>query len=263
MDNSEFDYSYQYNNWHNDSEKSKKTDIQSAKKIFSTHGIFPMKKSDKVLEIGCGMGRFMLMLKEEGYDNISGLDIDKSQIEIAKKEGLDVYLSDAIEWLQNTEEKFDVIYFFDVMEHISKEKQLTFLRLIHEHLNESGMIALSVPNALSPTAMFFRYIDFTHTVSYTEITLKFLLCNSGFKHMQVRPQQNESRRIMKLKMPWVNIYREEFGLKDFILTPNLISVAFKNNDAFQNYIEKAPIIKNSYKESQFARFLRHLRKMKF
>jgi 2-polyprenyl-3-methyl-5-hydroxy-6-metoxy-1,4-benzoquinol methylase len=242
---------------------------------FDHHRISPKDKKDNILEIGCGMGRFMLMLKENGYQNLTGLDIDQSQIDVAQKENLNVFLSDASDFLMRNNEKYDVIYCFDVLEHIEKDNQLPLLKLIHQHLSDDGFLVLQVPNAMSPTATYFRYIDFTHLVSYTDKTLGFLLHNAGLHFFVIRPQHQETQEIQQLKMPWARLYRHEFCLDSFILTPNIVAVAFKKEQSLNDYLSDAPEIKNDYQEIQIheappkpkerplKRLWRHLKKGKF
>ncbi|MBN3063662.1 class I SAM-dependent methyltransferase [Pectobacterium aquaticum] len=269
MNNADFDYSYQYNNWHTDTPESCAHDMHQAKIFFDTHAIYPQQKADKVLEIGCGMGRVMLMLREAGYGNLTGIDIDKSQTEIAKKQQLNIFLDDAVEFLQKEETKYDSIYAFDVLEHIAKEKQLDLLKRIYENATEDALVALSIPNALAPTAMLYRYEDFTHTTVYTEKTIGFLLQNAGFHFFCVRPQHHESESIQRLKLPWAKLYRHEFGIKNFILTPNLVVVAFKTKNSLEEYLKNVTPINNDYyyNDSKKPRGLRrlwgHIKKLKF
>lgn len=203
----------------------------------------------KVLEIGCGMGRFLLHLKEMGYSNLVGVDIDEGQYRIAKKEGLNVFLSDAKTFLLNDTAKYHAVYAFDVLEHIEKSEQLELLKLIFNRLDDNGMLVIQVPNALAPTATYFRYIDFTHTISYTEDSLAFLLHNAGFHDFCIRPTHNESQEVQNLKLAWARLYRHEFGLKNIILTPNIIAIVFKNKESYQSWQEKAPIIDNPYQDN--------------
>ena len=84
MKNNEFDYSYQYMNWHSDTPESESADINHAKYMFDIHNLYPVRKSAKILEIGCGMGRQLKMLRNAGYTNLTGCDIDISQINVAK-----------------------------------------------------------------------------------------------------------------------------------------------------------------------------------
>ncbi len=246
MDNSEFDYSLHYLNWHPDTKESLDKDVKYAEKLFSDHGIFPAKKDARILELGCGMGRFLLMLQHVGYSILTGVDIDKTLVGIAKRTGLDIRLSDVVEWLENNEDKFDMIYFFDLLEHIDNERQLHFLRLVNAHLFDDGMVALMVPNALAPCAMYQRYIDFTHRVSYTETSLRFILANAGFNYVDVRHQYRERGRVRKLKIPHAELLEREFGLENIILTPNLFAVGFKKETAYEQYNKNAPIITNPY-----------------
>ncbi|WP_104718123.1 class I SAM-dependent methyltransferase [Helicobacter trogontum] len=256
MKNSMFDYSWHYSHWHTDTIESKQNDINYAKWLFQTQGIYPSDhgKVDlcypdlhlKILEIGCGMGRFLLHLREQGYTNLVGIDIDESQYQIAKKEGLNVFLDDATTFLLNDTSNYNTIYAFDVLEHIEKKKQLSLLRLIFERLDDNGMFVVQVPNALAPTAAYFRYIDFTHTISYTEHSLGFLLHNAGFHNFCIQATHNESLEIQRLKVPWAKLYKNEFGIQEPILTPNLIAIIFKNKESYQKWKQHAPIIKNAY-----------------
>lgn len=265
MKNSDFDYSYQYLNWHNDTVESKINDVNFSKSIFATHAIYPNSHSARILEVGCGMGRLLLMLREQGYQNLTGVDIDRSQIEIAKKENLNVCLADAIDFLTAHPACYDVIYAFDVLEHIAKEKQLELLKAFHANLSDDGFIVLQTPNALSPTMGLYRYDDFTHTVIFTEKSLAFLLHNAGFHYFTFRAEKKESRKLKKIKYSHAKLYYYQFGIENPILTPNIVAVACKTQQKLDNYLSKAPIIDNNYlqPEKLLARIWRHLKAGKF
>ena len=97
-----FNYSYQYQIWHQDTEQSRCEDIKQETNDLRLHNLLPASFEDKILEIGCGMGRMLLALKEVGFLNLKGVDIDVDQIGVAKKEGLDVTLSDGLDFLKST-----------------------------------------------------------------------------------------------------------------------------------------------------------------
>ncbi|MDR3348935.1 MAG: class I SAM-dependent methyltransferase [Acidaminococcales bacterium] len=266
MKNDDFDYSYHYGNWHFDTPESQARDIEGARKEFDAHNIYPARKTAKILEIGSGMGRTMLMLRDLGYENMYGIDIDPSQIKVAEKAGLNVCLSDATEFFKENDEKYDAIYAFDVLEHIGKGQQVHLLEGMREHLSQDGFVVLRVPNALFPIASYFRYIDFTHTLSYTSETISFLLHNAGLHFFAVRPQYKESAGLQNLKLPWVRLIRRELGMKDFIMTPNLMIVAFKDENVLKRYLVSAPKIKNDYQDGIKATLRRvwlHIKTMKF
>jgi 2-polyprenyl-3-methyl-5-hydroxy-6-metoxy-1,4-benzoquinol methylase len=247
MKNSDFDYSYHHSVWHEDTAESRKFDIANAKGEFDLHNIYPKSKDGKVLEVGCGLGRVLLMLKDKGYSDLTGIDIDKSQIDIAKKDGLNVHLSDAVEFLKGSGNLYDVVYCFDILEHIEKERQLDFLRLLNTHLSADGFMVIRVPNASAPLGLYYRHIDYTHVIAFTDYSLKFLLYNAAFRFTALRPQNKERESIRRLKMPWANLYRYEMGLgNDFILTLNIMAICFKEEEPFRRYLAETPIIRNDY-----------------
>lgn len=246
MQLNKIDYKLHYNNWHEDNPTSRGRDISAWENVLETHNLYPKTKDAKVLDIGCGMGRLMLTLKQHGFENIKGIDIDESMIELSLKEDLNVVKSDIISYLQNKDELYDVIYCFDVVEHLEKDEQIELFKLLNSHLTEEGFLVLRVPNALSPTAGFFRYEDFTHTTSYTPITIKFLCQNAGLNYLTTRAEVIETQDLQRLKSFYAEIYRQQFFIDDVILTPNIISVVFKLEDTLNEYLASAKEIKNDY-----------------
>lgn len=241
------DYKLQYKNWHDKSEESKNRDIEMWDKFLRLHNLYPSDKNARILELGCGMGRLMLNLKQAGFNNIKGIDIDDSMLEAAKEEGLNVEKNDAVQFLRENTELFDVIYCFDVIEHIKKEEQIELFKLLNSHLKPEGFLVIRVPNALSPTSGFFRYEDFTHVTSYTPVTIKFLCQNGGLNNIITRPEGEETIELQRLKSPYAEIYRQQFFIDNVILTPNLVSVVFKDEKKLNEYKENTPEINNQYK----------------
>ena len=88
-------YKFQYEEWHQDTEESRNSDVAASADFINLHGLWPKNKDANILDVGCGMGRFLLAFRGNGYANLSGIDVDDYQIGIAKKEGLDVNLVDA------------------------------------------------------------------------------------------------------------------------------------------------------------------------
>ena len=241
----DLNYKLYYENWHQDNEESTKRDIEINKEIIKLHNILPKEKEAEILDIGCGMGRFLLTLKELGYNNLKGIEIAKSQFDIAEKTGLDIEKKDIIEYFEHNNTLYDAIYCFDVLEHLEKERQI-LLNQMYGHLADTGIIVIRIPNALAPTAMLFRYEDFTHTISYTAKTIEFLCKNSGFQYINIRPEIQESEKLQLLKTNYANIYRTQFGFKDIILTPNLMVILFKNQNKHILYNNETPKISNTY-----------------
>jgi SAM-dependent methyltransferase len=118
----------------------------------SYHKLFISKYKDinrggRVLEIGCGDGRFLKKMKDLGWD-IYGLDFDKHSVENAiSKCGTDnIYCCTLGEYVMGESDgkKFDLITFFEVLEH--QPNPLEFISNVRKLLKEKGSIAGSVPD---------------------------------------------------------------------------------------------------------------------
>lgn len=101
--------------------------------------------SRKVLEVGCGHGRFGHLLKEAQEAHVTGIDISHEAIRVAK-DNLDraIALDLDVEPLPFDESEFDCIVCNDVLEHLrdpwSVVKRLSCL------LKPGGELIASIPN---------------------------------------------------------------------------------------------------------------------
>lgn len=151
----------------------------------------PDNKKANILDIGCGFGNLLKAFQETGYTNLTGIDISEEQIVKAKELNSQINFSciDLISFLKTSNEKFDLITAFDVIEHLEKEEAITTLNLIFSALNENGKIIIQTPNAESPWFGAVAYGDFTHEWFYTASSLEDVLIKSGFKNIQFKPSE--------------------------------------------------------------------------
>ena len=102
-----------------------------------------IKREDKVLEIGCGNGLFLERLKE--YEiSAKGIEINETAVAEANEKGLTVYHQSIAEHGVEFFEAYDVICFFQVLEHISEVKN--FIESSLRALRKNGKIIIAVPN---------------------------------------------------------------------------------------------------------------------
>lgn len=100
-------------------------------------------RSSEVLEIGCSGGPMMEILRDDGFTNISGIDINEKAVDICRQKGLNNVMLANGEETGFEDQHFDVIIASDVLEHIQQEtKALTEWKRI---LKERGKLVLFVP----------------------------------------------------------------------------------------------------------------------
>lgn len=109
------------------------------------------RKNMEILEVGCGAGYMSLELARYGH-NVTGIDISKESIKIAKKMKkenpytenmgkLNYYVSGLFEF--TPKKKFDVICFFLVLHHFNNLEKV--MKKVSNLLKENGMIIVIEP----------------------------------------------------------------------------------------------------------------------
>src|SRR5579872_5808042 len=100
----------------------------------------------KLLDVGCSDGNFLRWAQGNGFE-VHGVDIDGVALEHARRITPRVWpltLAEFAEWASGRGLRFDVITFFDVLEH--QPQPLPFLRSAANLLVPGGWIAGTVPN---------------------------------------------------------------------------------------------------------------------
>jgi len=97
-----------------------------------------------VLDIGCGDARLLPMIESMGIKKYTGIDYSDTRIEIAQKVATKIeknIINTSIQnFINNNKETFDVIFIFEVLEHLEEPK------IIMESLGRIGKkIIGSVP----------------------------------------------------------------------------------------------------------------------
>ncbi len=107
------------------------------KKIYP---LIVLSKNNKILEIGSGFGGFINVLNDDGYINVSAADMSAN---IFSKEIKNKFIILDLLNIVDINEKFDIIFAFDVFEHINNTAQV--INNISQLLNINGLIIFSVP----------------------------------------------------------------------------------------------------------------------
>lgn len=140
------------------------------------------KKCSNVLDIGCGRGEFLEILRDNNI-YATGIDINDGMVEICKKKGLNVFKVDIFEFLENLNiDEVDGVFCSQVVEHFSfKEVQFIFY-LLGKTLKKKGIMLFETVNTRCLEALQMFYLDMTHMQPVDVEALLFIAESYGFRH---------------------------------------------------------------------------------
>jgi 2-polyprenyl-3-methyl-5-hydroxy-6-metoxy-1,4-benzoquinol methylase len=167
--------------------------------------------SKKVLEIGCGNGLLTFFLLKK-HLRITAVDISERSVENMQKqfageihqEKIRLKCSDALEFLESTDEKYDAIVGSGIIHHIEKKDWESLFRLAHKRLNPGGVFACGPePNAGGLYALAWPFAKFFYglfgmdynreaekgTLDMIPKDLKLALKKAGFRSPEIVPFQ--------------------------------------------------------------------------
>jgi len=121
-----------------------------------------LKPGSKLLDIGCGPGIYMELLK----DNYQVTGIDVSEDMLLAASGLlpknEFYKGNFLN--TSFKEKFDAIYSISVLEYVPVSQIEEFFRKCSDHLNKEGIIFIQYPHALKKSDLYYpdrNYINYS------------------------------------------------------------------------------------------------------
>ena len=98
-----------------------------------------------ILDAGCGTGGLLLKLKENGFENTEGFDLDPYAVELARAKGARASQGSLQEIDTLCGKTYDCIVSCDVLYFLSEEEQKTFLSKMLNLLKENGRILINIP----------------------------------------------------------------------------------------------------------------------
>ncbi|MGD0199419.1 MAG: methyltransferase domain-containing protein, partial [Bryobacteraceae bacterium] len=144
-------------------------------------------KRKAVLDIGCGRGEFLELMKEAGVP-ARGIDISPELVAACRAKGLEAEAADAFTFLPALQdESLDGIFCAHLVEHLEPAWLPELIRLAAAKLCRGGLIAIETPNpeCLATLASHF-YLDPTHQRPVPSALLRFYLEEAGFGRIEVR-----------------------------------------------------------------------------
>ena len=131
-----------------------------------------LSKSSHILEIGTGRGDNLITLKEKGFINLYGTEINSRCVNSLKKKRIKCFNGNLRKFLKTKTGLFDLIILSHVLEHfVEPDNELLD---ISELLKETGYLFVLVPNLTSPSNTFSQF-TLPHTFYFTKTSLSNLL----------------------------------------------------------------------------------------
>lgn len=191
--------------------------LQWSKGYFRSHyaALLPKNKAAKILEVGCGYGRYINTLADMGYSNCYGIDLSREQIEYAREKLnlKNVEQCDAIAWLGERPGEYDCILALDILEHLPTAELMTMCMNINAALKPGGFALFQVPNALSPLNPI-PYGDLTHVRAFTPQSMQQLLLYVNLEpltYIEVPPYVRSVKSAVQ-RMIWSGLIRPVISL---------------------------------------------------
>lgn len=196
----QIDYSLHYRRWHDGSVQELEHKKQFYEKLIGKE-LEEINPESKVLDYGCGFGALVYYLLDKGFE-AEGVDASSDQVGVCLKNGLpvsEVTIETFSRWAEEKSDTYDIIFLMDVLEHVPADEQIKFMQALVGTLKKGGTMYVKVPNANSPLASRWRYIDWTHTSAFTECSLEFVCSNVGLSDYRYLRDDSSLRP----KYPWV------------------------------------------------------------
>jgi len=153
------------------------------------------RESAPVLDIGCGRGELLGLLREAGVD-ARGIDADADMVAYARGDGLDVEQADLVEHLEKLDEgSLGGIFMGQVVEHLPAPTLVLALTLAAAKLRPGGLLVAETINPLSPLALRSYFADLTHAQPLVPETLELLARQAGFAETEVRFLNEPAERL--------------------------------------------------------------------
>jgi len=139
-----------------------------------------------VLDVGCGRGELLDLLKESGI-HARGLDLNHEMVEACLARGLDAVEGDLVGYLDSLPDgSLGGLIAIQVVEHLEPSYLMRALDVAFHKLRPGSPIVLETINPTCWFAFFSSYIrDLTHVQPIHPETLEYLLTASGFSRAKI------------------------------------------------------------------------------
>jgi SAM-dependent methyltransferase len=139
----------------------------------------------RVLDLGCGRGEFLQLLKQHGADGV-GVDADEEMIAAVREKGLNAQQAEVHEFLKKHPDEFDGVFAAHLIEHLRPEQFAELARLAVRALRPGGRLILVTPNPHNLSMQLHEFwTDLQHVRFYTPEIVRWVVHEAGLQSIEV------------------------------------------------------------------------------
>lgn len=176
-------------------------------------------KNKKIIEIGCGLGEYLSIMRQARADTY-GLESSAESVRQCVKHGLKVEKGFMESSVRLKEAPFDAFFMLSFLEHLPEPNSA--LRGIYNNLKDDAIGLVEVPNfdMILKKNLFSEFIA-DHLLYFTEETLSLTLSLNGFEVIEAKQIWHDyiiSAIVRKRKKMDLGVFRKQrIRLKDDII----------------------------------------------
>jgi SAM-dependent methyltransferase len=174
----------------------------------------------QVLDLGCGAGYFVKMLREQGIE-ASGIDLDPAAIKKAREQNLPVEQAEALDYLRKLPAaSLDAVFSAHLVEHLEVEAVYNLIKEAQRALKPDGFLLVTTPNVralVSHLEMFWLHFD--HKRFYHPRLLEFFMKDCRFDRIIFGENGQEQHYIQPASNGNISATRGDFNWQAVIPRP--------------------------------------------
>ena len=172
-----------------------------------------------VLDLGCGFGSFMELVRHRGID-VVGVDCIDDAVDTCRSMGFDVFKDDVLHFLEDKHECFGAVFFSHLIEHFAYPDACRLLARISASLIPGGRTIVITPNPASLEVAEYFWLDPTHVRPYPIQLLSSMVEDAGLSIIesgQLTPTRQPRRGIPRRLLLKLVLGRHYGQLDSFVV----------------------------------------------
>lgn len=177
--------------------------------------LIPERPGLPVLDLGCGFGAFMELIRDRGID-IVGVDCVDEAVDVCRSMGFETFKDDVLHFLEDKQESYGAVFCSHLIEHFEYADARRLLDLIAASLTPGGRTILITPNPASLEVAEYFWLDPTHVRPYPLKLLSSMVEDAGFSvvHTGHRTPSGQPRRGIPRRLLLKTILGHHYGQLD-------------------------------------------------